>query len=58
MYNTTAQGSILHLFHGELQKLQYISRINGALKYKLNLDQDLNLYSTKIMEVYQTRTQT
>ncbi len=36
-----AQGSILHLFHGDSQNRQYISRINGALKYKLNLDQDI-----------------
>jgi hypothetical protein len=36
-----AQGSLIHLFHGELQNRQYISRINDALKYHLNLDQDI-----------------
>ncbi|MGB5595455.1 MAG: hypothetical protein WBM32_02655 [Crocosphaera sp.] len=35
------QGSLVHLFHGDLKNRQYISRMNGALKYNLDLDQDI-----------------
>ncbi|MGK7943574.1 MAG: hypothetical protein AB4058_03815 [Microcystaceae cyanobacterium] len=35
------EGSLVHLFHGNLENRQYLSRINGALEYNLNLDRDI-----------------